>query len=168
MKRLSDGTPGGGANVGTLVVIGSGFCCRIFWDSPGLPLVRWGFRDDSAQGVQHRRWSLKNTNTSDWTLSSSVGVTGRVGRSAGSHVEFLVVELSELAENCGRLVSVLGHGTRQSLGAGGADGLLVVGDVSNQQGAELRDQLQAQRLPESGRGTRQEVSSAGGFSECDS
>lgn len=67
---------------------------------------------------------------------------------AGSHIEFLVVELSELAEHCGRLVRVLGHSTRQSFGAGRTDGLLVVCDVSNQQGAELRDQLQVQRLPE--------------------
>lgn len=29
---------------------------------------------------------------------------------AGSYIEFLVVELSELAEHCGRLVCVLGHG----------------------------------------------------------
>lgn len=60
-----------------------------------------------------------------------------------------MVELSELAEHRGRLVFVLGHGTRQSFGTGRTDGLLVVGDVSNQHGADLRDQLQTQRLPES-------------------
>lgn len=26
---------------------------------PGLPLVRWGFRNYSAQGIEHRRWSLQ-------------------------------------------------------------------------------------------------------------
>lgn len=44
-----------------------------------------------------------------------------------------MVEFSELAEHCGRLVSVLGHGTRQSLGCSGADGFLMVSDVSDQQ-----------------------------------
>lgn len=68
---------------------------------------------------------------------------------AGSYIEFLVVELSELAEHCGRLVCVLGHGVWQSFSSGRTDGLLVVGDVSNEQGAELGNQLQIQRLPES-------------------
>lgn len=58
-----------------------------------------------------------------------------------------MVELCELAEHGSRLVSVLGHGTGQSLGCCATDGLLMMGDVSDQQGAELRDQLQPQRLP---------------------
>lgn len=59
-----------------------------------------------------------------------------------------MVELSELAEHCSRLVSVLGHGTGQRVGRSSADGLLVMGDVSDQQRAEFRDKLQIQRLPE--------------------
>lgn len=66
----------------------------------------------------------------------------------GPHVEFVAVELGELDEDSGRLVSVMGHGGRQSLSAGRTDGLLVVGDVSDQQGAKLGDQLQAQGLPQ--------------------
>lgn len=64
------------------------------------------------------------------------------------HVEFLVVQLGELAQHRCGLVLVLGHGAGQSLGAGRADGLLVVSDVSDQQGAKVRDQLQVQGLPQ--------------------
>lgn len=64
-------------------------------------------------------------------------------------VELLVVQLSESSEHWRRLVPVLGHGAGQSLCAGRADGLLVVGNISDQQRAEVRDQLQVQRLPES-------------------
>lgn len=60
-----------------------------------------------------------------------------------------MVDLSELAQHRSRLVLVLGHGAGQSFGCSRADRLLVVGDVSDQQGADLRDQLQSQRLPES-------------------
>lgn len=59
-----------------------------------------------------------------------------------------MVQLSELAQHWCRLVLVLGHGAGQSLCASRADGLLVVSDVSDQQGAKVRDQLQVQRLPE--------------------
>lgn len=59
-----------------------------------------------------------------------------------------MVQLGELAQHWCRLVLVLGHGAGQSLGAGRADGLLVVGDVSDEQGAKVRDQLQVQRLPQ--------------------
>ena len=60
-----------------------------------------------------------------------------------------MVELSQLAEHCSRLVSVLGHSTRQGFGCGRTDSFLMVGDITNQQGAELGDQFQTQRLPES-------------------
>lgn len=59
-----------------------------------------------------------------------------------------MVELSELAENGGGLLSVMGHSSGQSFCAGRTDGLLVVGDVPDQQGTKLRDQLQTQRLPQ--------------------
>ena len=67
-----------------------------------------------------------------------------------THIELLVIELGELAEDSGSLVSVLAHGGEQGLGGGRADRLLVVGDVTDEQGAELRDQLQTQRLPQPG------------------
>lgn len=60
-----------------------------------------------------------------------------------------MVELSELAENSGRLLSVVGHSSGEGFCTGRTDGLLMVGDVPNQQGTELRDQLQTQRLPQS-------------------
>lgn len=72
-------------------------------------------------------------------------------------VELLVVQLGELAQHRCRLVPVLGHGAGQGLGAGRADGLLVVGDISNQQGAKVRDQLQVQRLPEPERDDKPKV-----------
>lgn len=50
-----------------------------------------------------------------------------------SYIKFLMVELSELAEHRGRLVSVLGHGTRQSVSCCRADGFLMVSDVPDQQ-----------------------------------
>lgn len=72
------------------------------------------------------------------------------------HIELLVVELGELAQHWCRLVLVLGHCAGQSLCASRANGLLVVGDVSDQQGAKFRDQLQAQGLPQPEQDTSQQ------------
>lgn len=60
-----------------------------------------------------------------------------------------MVQFSQLTKHRSRLVCVLRDGARQRVSRSRADGLLMVGDVSNQQGAELRDQLQIKRLPES-------------------
>lgn len=65
-----------------------------------------------------------------------------------SYIEFLMVEFSKLAKHNGRTVSVLGHSTGQGLGAGSTHSLLVMGDIADQQRAELRNQLQTERLPE--------------------
>lgn len=77
-------------------------------DLPGLPLVRWGFRNYSAQGIQHRRWSLQQENRSHFSFPGS-RLPPVIWSACGSHIELLVVELSELAENRGRLLSVIGH-----------------------------------------------------------
>lgn len=67
-----------------------------------------------------------------------------------THVEFLVVELIELAQDSGGLVAVLADGTGQSLGPGSTHSLLMVGHISDEQRAQLRDQLQTQSLPQPG------------------
>lgn len=61
-----------------------------------------------------------------------------------------MIELSELAQDSGGLVAVLRHGTGQSLSSSRADSLLMVGDISDEQRAELGDQLQTQGLPQPG------------------
>ncbi len=96
----------------------------------------------------HSQTLVKNS-TVHQSKSNMTTVFISCSNSVIAHIEFLVVELSELAKHSGRLVSVLGHGARQRIGSRRTDGLLVVGDISNEQGAELRDHLQTQRHPES-------------------
>ena len=66
------------------------------------------------------------------------------------YIEPLVVELGELAEHGAGLLLVLAHGAGEGVGPRRADHLLVVGDVYDEQGAQLGDQLQPQGVPQPG------------------
>lgn len=79
------------------------------------------------------------------------------------YIEFLMVEFSELAEHRARLPLVLAHSAGEGIGTGGTDRLLVVGDISDKQGAKLRDQLQPQRVPQPEHTRTQRETYQGGY-----
>lgn len=58
-----------------------------------------------------------------------------------THVEFLMVELSELGQNGGRLLLVLADGAGQSLRTGRPHRLLVVDHILDQERTEFRDEI---------------------------
>lgn len=74
----------------------------------------------------------KREERTDQNILTAIKLYKSVGGTC-SYIKFLMVELSELAEHRGRLVSVLGHSTRQSVSCCRADGFLVVSDVPDQQ-----------------------------------
>lgn len=58
-----------------------------------------------------------------------------------THIEFLMVELSELGQNGGRLLLVLADGAGQSLRARRPHRLLVVDHILDQERTEFRDEI---------------------------